>query len=158
MVHVLADYGKIMKKVIPISLAFMLASCVSPVSVELHNEADGKPVAGALLQRNRKPNWFARAVNPVGAFYHRYWTVESVVTDKDGQAEFKRIAEDDEYYVVIADRTTVRAQLGGHSVTLRPCEEFYSEYLYHIRPQEQWTYSVSKPWFNVDQQKAQAEP
>ena len=147
-----------MKKLIPILLSFILVSCASPIPVKLHNEADGKPVAGALLQRNRKPNWFESIANPVGASYHQYWTVESVVTDKDGQAKFKRMAKDDEYYVVIADRITVRAQLGGHSITLWPGEHIFPEYLYHIRPEEQWKYSVSKPWFNVDQQKTQIKP
>ncbi len=139
------------KKAGLIGCAFLLvAGCQPPVQVTLHDATDGKPVAGALVERNRKPNLVERTINPIGAFYHPYWTAQSVVTDKEGRAFLKRIRPDDRYHVVTTDPVPVRAVFGDQAITLRPGKKSFDRYLYVIRPQHSWQYTVSEPWFDAD--------
>ena len=148
-----------MKPLFTLCLATILfAGCATPVAVTLHNATDGKPIADALVQRNRKPNWCERLINPVGAFYHEYWTVETVVTDEKGRATIKRIKAEDEYDVVVDQQIPVTATFGDNVITLQPCEAALPAYHYRIRPHDGWAYFVQKPWFNVEHQKAQCKP
>lgn len=121
-----------------VGVILMLTGCSSPMPVTLHHANTGAPVEDALVQRERPVNAWEKFINPVGAFYHSRWHVESVLTDAQGQTALSRTGPDDVYEVTVDSRAPMIAMFGTNSVRLTPGEEIRDLYRYRVNPGESW--------------------
>lgn len=104
-----------------LSLIIVMTGCSSSsVTIGVKDKESGKPLEGIRVERWRPVSLTEKIVNPIGATYHTERLAETILTDTNGQASFRKTGPRDNFAVYSKDARTLLVTAWGKEVSLAP--------------------------------------
>jgi len=110
----------------------LLTGCSDSITVRVVDQASGRPIAGALVHRDRPASRFQKIVNPIGTTYHPLTTAESRWTDTKGLCVMTKLEQTDVLRIFVATNAPLTVTVGDRTLSLSPGTNAATSLVYSV--------------------------
>jgi hypothetical protein len=84
------------------------------------DKKSGMPREGIRVERYQRVSGVEKIVNPIGSTYHPYSLAESILTNTNGQATFRKSGSRDSFQIYPGDARPILVSAWGKELALSP--------------------------------------